>query len=84
MHDAAIARVGDAVGLVLVVNDATSEEYARTLGENFIRLCKTLSGDNPGYSLKGRYDYLVTVFYPDGSVFVRGATVASSATMPWR
>ena len=45
--DAAISQDGEYISLVLVVGAATSEQYAKQLGENFIRQFKTMSQDDP-------------------------------------
>ena len=85
MLDAAIGQDGSDVNLVLVVTALTSEARARELGDNFVRMTKSMSQDDPptrsiGF---GIYSYLVGVYYPDETLVAMGAKVQSSDRITW-
>ena len=83
--DAAITQEGDAIGLVLVVGYATNESYAKELGDRFIRLCKSLSDDEPpGKAIgKGKYDYLIGIYYPNEKQIALGAKSRGADRISW-
>ena len=83
--DAAIEQDGSDVSLVLVVRSFTSEDRAKELSDNFVRLTKTLSPDTvPGRTIgQGIYSYLVGVYYSDETQIVLGAKVRSSDRITW-
>ena len=85
VRDAAITQEGHDLFLAIVVNPATNEQYARELGDNFVRMVKALSQDDPpGREIgKGIYDYRVGVFYPDQTQLALGAKVRFSPTITW-
>ena len=83
--DAAIGQDGSDVNLVLVVSSFTSEARAKELGDNFVRMTKAMSQDDPptrniGF---GIYSYLVGVYYPDETLVAMGAKVQSSDRITW-
>ena len=83
--DAALEQYDIDINLVLVVSPITNESGAKELGEDFVRLTKTLSPDTPpsrsvGF---GIYDYLIGVYYPDETLVVMGAKVRSSDRISW-
>ena len=83
--DAAIGQDGSDVNLVLVVSSFTSEARAKELGDNFVRMTKAMSQDDPptrniGF---GIYSYLVGVYYPDETLVAMGAKVQSSDHISW-
>lgn len=83
--DAAIAQDGSDVNLVLVVSSFTSEARAKELGDNFVRMTKSMSQDDPptrsiGF---GIYSYLVGVYYSDETLVAMGAKVQSSDQISW-
>ena len=83
--DAAISQQGDQMSLVLVVHSATNESNARLLGDNFVRLCKSLSDDEPpGISIgRGKYDYLIGVYYPNEKKVAQGAKSRIADRITW-
>lgn len=85
MIDAAISRDGKKLMLALVVRSGISEGRTRQLGDNFVRLVKTLEpDDSPAREIgRGRYDYLVGVRSIDGSGIAMGAKVATSPRITW-
>lgn len=72
--------------MTLVVDYGTSEEYAKELGDNFVRLVK---GTSPGEEGTGKeigpgvYDYLVSVYYPNGDLVAMGAKVSGARSLHW-
>ncbi len=83
--DAAISQEGNTLSLTLVVGDTVTEERAKELGDNFVRMVKSLSPDEPpGEFLEtGIYDYLVGVYYPGGEQVALGAKVRTSDRITW-
>lgn len=83
--DAAIAQDGRTFSLVVIVGFATNEEYAKTVGDNFVRMVKALSDDeNPGKTIgSGKYDYIIGVYYPNEAPVAIGAKARSSSGITW-
>ena len=83
--DAAVSRQGSEVSLVLIVRSSTNQARGKQLGENFLRMYKSLSDDDsPGRSIgKGKYDYLVGVYYPNETTLVQGAKVSFADRITW-
>ena len=83
--DAAIAQRGNRFSLALVVNRATNQQRARQLGESFVRMLKSFSDDeNPGRDIgPGKYDYIITVTYPDETVVAIGGKATISTRISW-
>ena len=84
--EASIAQDGEDLSLAIKVPYAMSAERARQLGDNFVRMVKTISkdGEAPGTAIgRGEYDYLITVFMPNGSPIAQGAKVGSSPRITW-
>ena len=62
--DADIAQRGSDLSLISVVGSRVSQARARQLGENFVRLTKTLAPNEPNPTKevgKGVYDYTVGI-----------------------
>ena len=83
--EATIIQRDRGLSLVLVVSDATTEHYAKHLGNNFVRMVKTFSGDNPpGPEIGvGIYDYLVEVYHPGEVVVVEGSKIRTEDRITW-
>ena len=83
--DAAVSQEGTDINLVLIVSSSTSESEAKRLGENAVRMTKSLSQDvSPGKTLgKGIYSYLVSVYYPDERLVAQGAKVTFADRISW-
>lgn len=83
--DAAITQDGKDINLVLVVSFATSQSRARELGENFVRMTKSHMKDGaPGRDIgKGKYNYLIGVYYPNEKRVALGAKVSFADRLTW-
>ena len=84
--DAAISQDGEYISLVLVVGAATSEQYAKQLGENFVRQFKTMSQDDPPGNQVGTgiFNYAVKVVgSPGQKVIAQGAKVSFVDRISW-
>ena len=73
------------VNLALIVGASMSQTEAQRLGENFLRLTKSLSpDDNPRKEVgRGVYDYLIGVYTADQKEVALGAKVAFSPKITW-
>lgn len=68
VRGASVKRDGNTISLVLVVEYAINETYARQLGDNFVRMTMALHNDgSPGKEIGAgrKYDYLVGVYCPN-------------------
>jgi hypothetical protein len=85
--DAAVSRQGSQVSLVLIVGWSTNQARGKQLGEKFLRMYQSLSDsddDSPRPSIgKGKYDYLVGVYYPNETTLVQGAKVRFADRISW-
>ena len=83
--DAAVSQDGVQLSLVLVVSTGVDSQRARTLGENFVRLVKSLSPDDPpGAEIgEGIYDYLIGVYYPNEKKVAQGAKSRVARSVSW-
>ena len=83
--DVGISQSGSDISLVLIVQARTSTSRARDLGENFVRMYKSLSDDDPpGRSIgTGRYNYLIGVYYPNKKPVASGAKVSFADRISW-
>ena len=83
--DASIGQTEDQLTLVLIVIPSTSEAAGKSVGEDFVRLVKSLGPeDPPGPQIgAGIYDYLVGVYFPDQTELAMGAKVYSSSNITW-
>ena len=85
--DAAVSRQGSQVSLVLIVRSSTNQARGKQLGEKFLRMYQSLSDsddDSPMPSIgKGKYDYLVGVYYPNDTTLVQGAKVSFADRISW-
>ena len=83
--DAAITQRGDQLSLVLIVFSGTSSQRAKALGDNFVRVVKSLSPDaSPGRDIgKGIYDYVIGVYYPNEKRVAQGAKSRTSSRISW-
>lgn len=83
--DAAITKRGSDISMVLIVSWATNAQYARQLGDNFVRLYKTFSPDDaPGATIgQGIYNYLIGVYYPNEKQVAQGAKAKYATGINW-
>ena len=85
VRDAAVTQEGDDVNLVLVVDYAISAQQARSLGDNFVRLTKSLGPDAaPGAAIgPGELNYLVGVYFPNEDRVALGAKAKHTSAISW-
>lgn len=85
VRDAAYSRDGDTYSLAIIVDYAASEEYAKELGERFVRGIKSFGDDfPPDIEIgKGKYNYIISVFYPSKKEIVTGAKVTVATKITW-
>ena len=85
VRDAAVQQDGQELGLVVIVGHAVNEEYAKEVGDGFVRLVKTFSPDDPpGKDIgAGIYDYLIGVYRPNGDNVVLGAKLSWRDSITW-
>ena len=86
VRDAAVGQDGKTLNLVLIVDYATDPGYAQQLGDNFVRLTKSLlqDGETPSERIgTGEYDYLIGVYYPNEKSVVMGAKSRTSDRISW-
>ena len=83
--DAAASKDGNQVSLVLIVRPLTNKSTAMQQGDNFVRLYKSLSDDeSPGQSIgRGKYDYLIGIYYPNKDKLAQGAKSRASDRISW-
>ena len=85
VRDAAISQDGKRLSLVIIVDYATDPEYAKQMGDNFVRMAKSFLKDGVlGKQIgRGRYDYLIGVYYPNDQKVALGAKVSSADRISW-
>ena len=85
VRDAAISQDGKTLSLVIIVDYATDPDYAQELGDNFVRLAKSFLKDGvPGKQIgRGRYDYLIGVYYPNERKVAQGAKAKTADRISW-
>ena len=85
VRDVDVELDGRTFYLYIVVEYATSVEWAKKVGEAFVRLVKTFGPDaDPGIEIgKGEYDYLVDVSYPNGQGVALGAKIDFARRITW-
>ena len=84
--DAAISQDGKELSLVVVINSAANEEYAKEVGDNFVRLTKSFGPEEaPRQEIgPGLYDYVIGVYSPQSdNPIVIGAKVSSARRIIW-
>ncbi len=67
------------------MNTATNEDYARQLGDNFVRMVKAFSDDDPpGQTIgTGKYDYLISIYTSAEERVALGAKSRISDRISW-
>jgi hypothetical protein len=85
VQDAAIVQDEKTLSLALIVGYATNEETAKELGDSFVRMVKSNSGDTPpGKEIgSGIFTYYIGVYYPDKSEVVSGAKCGMCKSIYW-
>jgi hypothetical protein len=85
VQDAAVCQEGEKLSLVVIVDYGTSEERAKELGDDFVRLVKTF-GPEPAPSKEigeGMFDYIIGVAYPNEEIVATGAKVSFADHITW-
>ena len=85
VRDAAISQDGKRLSLVIIVDYGTDPDYAQELGDNFVRMTKSLLRDG-GVGQRigtGKYDYLIGVYYPNEQKVALGAKARSADRISW-
>ena len=85
VQDAAVYQEGKKLSLVVIVDYGTSEERAKELGDNFVRMVKTF-GPEPAPSKEigeGMFDYKIGVAYPNEEIVAIGAKVSFADHITW-
>jgi len=85
VKDADFKQKGKDITLVLIVGYATSNQQAKEFGDNFVRLVKSFSEDDPPKKDigSGKYTYTVGVFYPNEKQVALGAKVSNATFISW-
>ena len=85
VREAAIGQDGKRLSLVIIVDYETDPGYAQELGDNFVRLTKTSLNDGaPGKSIgKGKYDYVIGIYYPNEKPVALGAKSRAADRISW-
>ena len=85
VRDCSVSRDRDNINLVVIVGAATNEATAKNLGDNFVRLYKSFSDDDPpGRAIgPGKYNYLVGVYTPSEEKIALGAKSRTSDRITW-
>ncbi len=83
--DSDIRQDGHDLSLILVVSYATTPATAKQLGDNFVRMVKSLGpDDSPGRTIgEGKYDYVIGVYYPNQDRVALGAKVRGASRISW-
>jgi hypothetical protein len=83
--DATIRQDDDKLSLVLIVGYQTSEARAMELGDNFVRMAKSILNDSPPDKRigRGKYNYLIGVYYSDEKLVAMGAKVSGADRLSW-
>ena len=73
------------ITLAIVVRAGTSERRAKELGDNFVRLFKALSDDDPPRKEigRGKYDYLVGIYDTKEKNIAMGAKLDIATSISW-
>ena len=83
---AEIKQDGRDLSLVVIVGCATSEDVAKDLGDNFVRMVKSFGPESAptGKDIgKGEFDYLVGVYCANENQIALGAKNRSSTHINW-
>ena len=83
--DANIIQNNVKVNLFLKVESSTSREHAKGLGDIFVRLVKKECRDfDPNKDIgEGIYDYLITVYYPEKILLMKGIKESQAKFINW-
>ena len=83
VRDSHIGQDGCGLYLAIIIGHAANEDYAREVGDNMVRLTKSL-GPGPARDIgKGIYDYTIGVYRPDKTRIAIGAKNRSAKRILW-
>lgn len=83
--DASIYQKGKQVMIILLVDYGTSEQYARRMGDNLVRILKRFSPDkSPDMQIgPGIYEYHVRVTMPSQTMLAEGVKLDIGHSLKW-
>ena len=78
-------ETGNTFNLVLLVDYAIDPNYARQIGDSFVRLTKSMLNDGaPGQTIgRGKYDYVIYIYYPNNKRVAIGAKSRAADRISW-
>jgi len=82
---ASIGQKEETLSLAVIVDYGMPKARAKEIGESFVRLVKSSSGEEmPGKEIgRGVYDYLIGVYYPNKDEVVFGAKASIAPRISW-
>ncbi|MCH8823491.1 MAG: hypothetical protein IH984_08300 [Planctomycetes bacterium] len=85
VRDVFIGQEHDDIKIAIIVSPGTTRIRAKEIGENAVRLIKSLSDDDsPGKLIgQGIYDYRIAVGTSDENIMIQGAKNASAISISW-
>ena len=86
ISEVTISQDGSSLSLLMIVNCATSEDAARSMGERFVRLVKRWSPDPDPTTAEigtGEYNYSVGISCENGTTIAKGSKTSGSAQIAW-
>lgn len=85
VRDVFIGQEHDDIKIAIIVRSGTTRQRAKEIGENAVRMTKTLSDDeSPGKLIgKGIYDYRIAVGTSAENIMVQGAKNAGAINISW-
>ena len=86
ISEVTINQDGNSLSLLMIVNCATSEDAARSMGERFVRLVKQWSPDPDPTTAEigtGDYNYSVGISCENGTTIAKGSKTSGSAKIAW-
>jgi len=85
VRNAEIRRDGNRFDLVLLVDYAIDPNYAREIGDSFVRLTKSMLQDGEtGEAIgRGEYDYVIHIYYPNNKQVAIGAKASVARKITW-
>ena len=86
ISEVTISQDGSALSFVMIVNCATSEDAARTMGEGFVRKVKQWGPDPDPTTAEigtGEYDYSVGISCENGTTIAKGSKTSDSSEIVW-
>ncbi len=85
VEDATLLQTGDSVALELVVGSGISDERAKELADQFMRVVKRRGPDHRPVNQigTGALDYTIVVSHPGNEVIANGAKLRTAFAITW-